>query len=155
MQPLNWSQTLAERAQKLANKLAIKQSITPADLEEENGESVAQLWQSTKDGASKSTNLWYKEIKNYSFSYPELTPQNHHFVQMVWKETKELGMAKAKSPYGDYYFVVALYNPPGVNSRTLVKNVFHLKKGVDVYSTFRRQNIIKTIPKRPNKQHRP
>lgn len=145
MKPLKWSQTLADRAQKLASNLAIKLSIRPSDLEEENGESIAQLRRSPKEEVCRSTRLWYTEIKHYSFSYPELTPENHHFVQMVWKGAKELGMGKAKSPYGNYSFVVALYDPPGVNPHTLIKNVFRLGKGkeIDVYSTFRRQNIFK------------
>ena len=111
---------------------------------------MAQLWRGTQDAAKKSTHMWYDEIKSYSFSYPEVTSQNHHFVQLVWKGAKEFGMARAKSPYGDYSFVVALYYPPGVNSRTLTKNVFRQGrgKGVDVYSTFRRQNISRGPQKR-------
>ena len=55
---------------------------------------------------------WYDEIKDFDFNTGEskggvIT----HFTQVVWKESKELGMATAKS--ADKFFTVARYKPRG------------------------------------------
>ena len=36
-----------------------------------------------------------------------------HFTQVVWKKTKKLGIAKARSPKSDKVIVVANYEPAG------------------------------------------
>ena len=45
---------------------------------------------------------------------------NH--LQVVWVESKELGVAKASSPNGKQY-IVARYYPPGNNTKTFRENV--------------------------------
>ena len=54
-------------------------------------------------------------------------PLAGHFTQVVWKETKELGVGRAKSNTGKLY-IVAYYSPPGNYSRCYLDNVPPLKK---------------------------
>lgn len=138
--PLMWSNSLAQKAKQLAENLASRDYIGSQDLNEEQGENIAQLRQ-IKDSdslAQKAVDLWYNEIKSYSFSYPEMNPKNRHFIQMVWKKTKTLGMASTKSPSGEYTFVVALYGGPDIDNKLLHDNVLRPGKKNDVYTTFKR-----------------
>ena len=48
----------------------------------------------------------------YDFKKPGFKSGTGHFTQVVWKETKVLGIAKAKSNDGKI-FVVARYHPAG------------------------------------------
>ena len=49
---------------------------------------------------------------SYDFRNPGFKSGTGHFTQIVWQETKELGMAKVKSSDGKI-IVVARYRPPG------------------------------------------
>ncbi|KAG0727580.1 Golgi-associated plant pathogenesis-related protein 1 [Chionoecetes opilio] len=61
------------------------------------------------DEAVKS---WYSEIKDYKFGVEPRDLRAGHFTQVVWSDSKELGVATAKSRSGKTY-VVANYNPAG------------------------------------------
>lgn len=137
-QPLLWSYSLARKAQQIAQRLAGKDFLTLNDLQEPHGESLAQIKYNNEHLAKKAIDKWYSEINSYSFSYPEINEKTRHFAQIVWKGTREMGLAVAKSPSGDYAFVVALYSPPIDSKGHLRQNV--LPPGVknDLYSTFRR-----------------
>jgi hypothetical protein len=50
-----------------------------------------------------------------------------HFTQVIWKESTELGIAKAKGKNGSTY-IVANYNPGGNMMGDYKDNVFPLKK---------------------------
>ena len=58
------------------------------------------------------TESWYSEIKDYNFRNPDEYGDTGHFTQVVWKESKELGIGYAKSRSGNYYGV-ANYYPAG------------------------------------------
>ena len=138
-QPLSWSNALAKKAQKIANSLATKAFLTLDDLQEQQGESVAQVQYTNQHLAKRAIDKWYSEINSYSFSYPKINSKTKHFVQIVWKEAKEMGLAVARRPSGDYAFVVALYSPAINSKKHLQQNV--LRPGVrnDLYSTFKRR----------------
>jgi len=58
---------------------------------------------------------WYNEIKDYKYSKVKsnrIGPKTGHYTQMVWKDTKEVGIASAFSKNGKVY-VVARYYPAG------------------------------------------
>ena len=138
--PLQWSNALARKAQQIADTLATKDFLTIDDLQEQQGESFAQIKHTNEHLAKKAIDKWYSEINSYSFSYPQITGKTRHFVQIVWKGTKEMGFAIAKNPTGDYAFVVALYAPSIDSKKHLGQNV--LRPGVqnDLYSTFKRRH---------------
>ena len=64
----------------------------------------------------------------YDFNKPGFKSGIGHFTQVVWKETKELGIAKAKGDDGKI-FVVARYHPAGNYMNQFQDNV---KPKVDV-----------------------
>lgn len=53
----------------------------------------------------------YEEIKLHTFGVEPKNLNSGHFTQVVWKESKELGVAFAKN--GGKVIVVANYSPPG------------------------------------------
>lgn len=68
---------------------------------------------------------WYAEIKDYQQYFGTEPPRSAlhstgHFTCMVWKESTELGIARATSKQGGT-FVVANFSPPG-NIYTHFKN---------------------------------
>ena len=139
--PLLWSHALTRKAQKIAQSLAAKDFLTLDDLQEPQGESLAQIQYTDQHLAKKAVDKWYSEIKSYSFSYPKISPKTRHFVQIVWKETKEVGLAVAKGPNGNYAFVVALYSPPIIDSNGhLRQNVLRPGMKNDLYATIRRRS---------------
>ncbi|XP_032229791.2 uncharacterized protein LOC5505573 isoform X2 [Nematostella vectensis] len=137
--PLTWSKTLEIEAKQIAKTLASRDYIGSQDLHEDSGENIAQL-RANPDSlhlARKAVELWYNEVRSYSFAYPQLTPKDRHFVQMIWRKTRAVGMAHARSPSGEYTFVVALYGGPGIDRRTLRANVLRAGRSHDVYTEFR------------------
>lgn len=67
-------------------------------------------------GVKAATKRWYDEIQDYDFEKQKAKPGKKfkdigHFTQLVWKDSKRLGMGFAKIDKGIY--VVALYDPPG------------------------------------------
>lgn len=62
------------------------------------------------------------QVEKYDFKRGGHQPGTGHFTQVVWKDTKELGMARAKSKNGSVY-VVARYRPAGNNLSSFEGNV--------------------------------
>lgn len=55
---------------------------------------------------------WYAEIKAHKFSEEPKTTATGHFTQVVWKDSKHLGVGIATNSKGQA-FVVCNYDPPG------------------------------------------
>ncbi|XP_053086503.1 Golgi-associated plant pathogenesis-related protein 1 isoform X2 [Pangasianodon hypophthalmus] len=70
---------------------------------------------------------WYNEIKNYDFNRPGFSSETGHFTQVVWKDSKELGVGVATD--GTTTFVVGHYSPAGniSNAGYFEKNVLPLE----------------------------
>lgn len=147
---LVWSDTLAAKAQKLAEALADKKSLEIAkDLEKEGmGENVAKVWATFKNAGEAATKMWYSQSENYHFDDPHLDENTGQFAQVVWKSTKELGMGVAKSiddVNNKYVYVTALYSPPGNIEAVLRQNVLPTGNNTqDVYSTFFKRTGVLT-----------
>lgn len=58
-----------------------------------------------------AVDAWYDEIHKFNFHSPSFQPGTGHFTQVVWRESKYLGIAYAKR--GSSIFVVANYDPAG------------------------------------------
>ncbi|CRL08543.1 CLUMA_CG021366, isoform A [Clunio marinus] len=65
---------------------------------------------------------WYAEISHHVFHKEPTTLKSGHFTQVVWKESRELGVGMAKNRSGEV-FVVANYDPPGNFIGSFEKNV--------------------------------
>ncbi len=55
---------------------------------------------------------WYSEMTKHQFGSEPRTLGTGHFTQVVWKGSKEMGIAQARSA-GNKIIVVANYDPPG------------------------------------------
>ncbi|CAH8501825.1 unnamed protein product [Dicrocoelium dendriticum] len=57
---------------------------------------------------------WYKEGETYNYlSEPDSVEHVGHFTQLLWRETKELGIGFVPSDTPDRAFIVCFYHPPG------------------------------------------
>jgi len=92
------------------------------------GENVASRWSSS--GAdyqgSEVVDQWYSEVSKYNYS-TEHQGDAGHFSQVVWKDSKLIGVGKAFAKDGRV-FVVCNYHPTGNILGTFNENVFPPKK---------------------------
>lgn len=122
--PLTWSSALARDAEAWAKQIAREGRLRHDDTK--YGENLFMVFGREIDG-SDAVNSWYSEVKDYNFSKPGFQQNTGHFTQVVWKESRELGIGRAKSADGKM-FVVGRYNPAGNNMRAGFKeNVFPSK----------------------------
>ncbi|KAJ7336543.1 hypothetical protein OS493_011753 [Desmophyllum pertusum] len=109
--PLSWSNELARGAQIWAKKLA-KEGNLKHDQLKGIGENIFMASQGFDAAAEEAMKTWYSEVERYDFKRGGHQGGTGHFTQVVWKNSKELGMARAKSANGSVY-VVARYRPAG------------------------------------------
>ncbi|XP_063835531.1 uncharacterized protein LOC135084685 isoform X1 [Ostrinia nubilalis] len=122
--PLVLSKDISKISQKWAEELA-KRDAMAYSLNQKYGESVYCGWSAdpnTKIKARDCVDKWYSEINEFSFGRDPDVLTCGHFTQIVWKDTKELGVGSAKSKSGKLY-VVCNYYPPGNFSGQFSKNV--------------------------------
>jgi len=64
--------------------------------------------------ASAPVDSWYEESSRHPFGCEPTSTETGHFTQMVWRESREIGVGRAKAPgSGGKTIVVANYDPPG------------------------------------------
>jgi len=112
---LVWSQELYESAKKAADAMQASGVLFHNNTSGASGQYGQNIFEH-----SSTTSLvgpivsWYDEVDKYDFNSPGLKDEAGHFTQLVWKDTKRVGMAASSN--GKY--VVANYYPAGnVNSR--------------------------------------
>lgn len=117
--PLAWSTQLAAYAQAWADSLANGNDcmLNHRESAGENGQSYGEnLFGGSSSETFKpidASMAWYDEIKNYTYGKVDESNSNAgHYTQMIWKNTKEVGVGVATCPNGGVV-VVANYNPPG------------------------------------------
>ena len=122
--PLVWSKNLEDQALKYAKQIARTNNYEHSDTKD--GENLAMFYEFKISNEFKTyiyseTPLydasmgWYNEVKDYKYSKIKryrIGPKVGHYTQMVWKDTKEVGIASAISKNGNVY-VVARYYPAG------------------------------------------
>uniref|UniRef100_A0A671QZU8 GLI pathogenesis-related 2 n=1 Tax=Sinocyclocheilus anshuiensis TaxID=1608454 RepID=A0A671QZU8_9TELE len=128
--PLTINKTLCHSAQAWAEHLL---SITTLKHSNKDyGENLYYAWSSAtkKLTGHEAVESWYSEIKDYNFV---VSPG--HFTQVVWKDTKEVGVGLATD--GNTTFVVGQYLPAGniTNADYFEKNVLPAGTKVDSKST--------------------
>ncbi|XP_075152343.1 uncharacterized protein LOC142226304 isoform X2 [Haematobia irritans] len=76
----------------------------------EYGENLYQLTNRDPTGED-CVKAWYDEISLYRYKKPGFSMDTGHFTQVVWLDTTELGVGRAK--VDNITFIVCNYNPPG------------------------------------------
>lgn len=105
---------LCSYAKDWATKLAKADSFEHRQ-NQDFGENLFCCWSSdpkAKCPGKKPVDSWYSEIKKYNFGSEPTSTASGHFTQLVWKNTKKMGIAKAKTKNGKV-IVVANYEPAG------------------------------------------
>lgn len=129
--PLQLTKELCESSQKWADHLLSINALQHSNTN--HGENLWYKWNSSIRDASGSevVDTWYNEIKDYNFSKPGFQSNTGHFTQVVWKDSREVGIAKAVDGKG-MVIAVAQYSPAGniTNPGYFQKNV--LPKGTPV-----------------------
>ncbi|XP_031733747.1 Golgi-associated plant pathogenesis-related protein 1 [Anarrhichthys ocellatus] len=109
--PMSLSSELTAAAQKWAEHLlaigALQHSVTKDGENIFNMSSSAPIHLTGKE----AVDLWYNEMKYYSWSNPGFSNVTGHFTQVVWKDSTELGVGMATD--GKRVFVVGKYRPAG------------------------------------------
>lgn len=109
--PLQWSATLAARAQDWANHIAATNSLT------HNGAGQNLVWANGPFSLTQLVNIWGAERPNFTDStFPAISTTGNwqdagHYSQLVWSTTTEVGCATASNP--SHFILVCNYNPPG------------------------------------------
>lgn len=115
--PLSWSSELATFAQAWANHLAengctMKHRPASGSWAQQYGENI--YWaQGRSLLAADASSSWYSEVEHYQYGPYEGTSRGvGHYTQMVWNDTKAVGIGKATCRDGSV-IIVANYNPRG------------------------------------------
>ncbi|XP_036328947.1 Golgi-associated plant pathogenesis-related protein 1-like [Rhagoletis pomonella] len=107
--PLSLSKELSRYAQQWAKHLAGTGRLEHRQVHT-YGENLYTCFGMEVNG-STPVQRWYDEIRYYDFSKPNYKPGTGHFTQVVWRESRQLGVGIATR--GDTTYVVCNYNPPG------------------------------------------
>jgi uncharacterized protein YkwD len=106
---LSWSPKLAQVAQQWVSTLR-NQGCKFGHSGGSYGENLAAGTAGSLDGQSV-TDMWYDELKQYSFANGGFSMETGHFTQVVWRETTQMGCAKTSCRGMDIW--VCEYDPPG------------------------------------------
>ncbi|PFX24962.1 Golgi-associated plant pathogenesis-related protein 1 [Stylophora pistillata] len=109
------SKNATNYARTLADMDALVQS---GDTERPNqGENLSLGCHGTREQtAEEAIKTWFDEVCQYTFGKQGPQSGTNHFTQLVWKESRELGIGRAsnKQPNGETCtFIVARYKPLG------------------------------------------
>nr|WP_256364131.1 CAP domain-containing protein [Thermodesulfovibrio sp. N1] len=109
---LVWSKELEKIAQNWANKLAKNYSCRMIHSSNRLGENI--FWSNSPVRPKYVVDYWAQERFNYDY-YSNSCRQDKicsHYTQIIWRETKELGCARALCSKGEEIWVCN-YNPAG------------------------------------------
>lgn len=117
---LTWSDSLQAHAQVWANKLAAKggHSLQHSTIGERPGEGE-NLWMGTTGyfTYTQMVKMWGDEKQHFQYgTFPNVSKTGNwaqvgHYTQIIWKDTKQVGCAKATAGGND--ILVCRYSPPG------------------------------------------
>ncbi|KAG4077994.1 hypothetical protein HA402_002045 [Bradysia odoriphaga] len=122
-QPLALKDELNKFAQKHAEKMASGRNR----FRHSHGKYGENIYMDTNTDVTDSqaaidaTNEWYSEKSQYSYRSGRFGQKTGHFTQVIWNETKYLGVGVARSKYG--VFVCANYDPRGNVATQFLRNV--------------------------------
>lgn len=111
---LQWSEELATYAQEWAETLAETGCKMNHRTGSEKGENLYWTSRVSPTTPADAVHAWYSEKQGYNNEEINADNLNEigHYTQMVWKDTREVGMGMAVCKNGGA-IVVANYDPPG------------------------------------------
>lgn len=109
--PLLWSDRLADRAQNWADHLIASGEFSHRP----NSPFGENLFAITGAAASPAEviNDWASEARDYDYRSNRCRSVCGHYTQLVWRDTKEVGCAVARSRRENREVWVCNYDPPG------------------------------------------
>uniref|UniRef100_A0A3P9J3J9 SCP domain-containing protein n=1 Tax=Oryzias latipes TaxID=8090 RepID=A0A3P9J3J9_ORYLA len=108
--PLTYNSKMCSEAQKWADECLRIHTLGHSETKDGENMSLHSVFCWYVSGKD-AVDAWYSEIKDYNFKKPGFKSGTGHFTQVVWKESKELGLGMATD--GRMAFVVGQYRPPG------------------------------------------
>ena len=66
---------------------------------------------------------WLKEGKRYMFGYDGYR-DTENFTQLVWQATQQIGVGRARSEDGNWWYGAVVFDPPGNIPNQYSSNVF-------------------------------
>ncbi|XP_034152943.1 repressed by EFG1 protein 1 isoform X2 [Esox lucius] len=131
--PLTLSSDLCISAQKWADHLLSSKCLEHSSTD--HGENLYYASSSVPKeyNGKDAVDSWYSEIKDYHFDKPGFTPGTGHFTQVVWKDSREVGVGIATD--GKTIIVVGQYHPAGniSNAGYFEKNVLPPASELDTF----------------------
>jgi len=71
-------------------------------------------WRSGRvPSCQNALDMWYNEVKWYNYAHGGFSPATGHFTQMVWKSSRYVGCASAKSKRTGRIYIACNYYPAG------------------------------------------
>jgi len=71
-------------------------------------------WRSGRvPSCTNALDMWYREVDYYNFRRGNFSPKTGHFTQMIWKDSRYVGCASAKSRRSGRIYIACNYYPPG------------------------------------------
>ncbi|CAF1118440.1 unnamed protein product [Adineta steineri] len=127
-EPLGVNEQLCEIAQRWAEQMARTGKLEHSPAEMRNlgrqtlGENFSASFQSELTG-EKMVRKWMKEGKRYMFGF-DGRKDTENFTQSVWQASREIGVGRARSEDGNWWYGVVVFDPPGNIPNQYSNNVF-------------------------------
>lgn len=112
--PLELNKKLCKYAEDWAKTIAKKGKMEHRD-QNDYGENIFFAWSSDPTftvSGKEPVDKWYSEIKYHKFGKEPTNLDSGHFTQVIWHDSKEVGVGMSRTKDGQVY-VVANYTPPG------------------------------------------
>ncbi|KAF4518471.1 hypothetical protein B566_EDAN006476 [Ephemera danica] len=149
--PLRLNKKLCRHSADWAKRLASRGHLEHRQ-NSDYGENIFCSWSSSPGHqvtGREPVENWYSEIKDHPFGREPKNLKSGHFSQVVWRDSRELGVAVAMSRSGQI-FVVANYLPPGNFIGSFSENVPPLgldaddfaRDGLRVHNEYRRKHGV-------------
>ncbi|XP_047739588.1 protein PRY2 isoform X4 [Hyalella azteca] len=113
--PLTISKKLNKVAEDWAKTIAKKDRMEHRP-NNDYGENIYSKWNSVPNhtiSGAEPVDSWYSEIKDHVFGKEPRSMVSGHFTQVVWADSRELGVGMARNKSSGKLYVVCNYNPPG------------------------------------------
>ncbi|CAF1526974.1 unnamed protein product [Rotaria sp. Silwood1] len=125
--PVELDDKLTDIAQDWANQMAETGKLEHRPLEYRNfgrqslGENFMAQFQ-TELTANKMVRKWMKEGRKYRFGY-DGRRDTDNFTQLVWQGSRQIGVGRAQSADGNWWYGVVVFDPPGNIPNQYAENV--------------------------------